>query len=68
MLTRAGFMLYMYFMQNDDGYVITLRRTHVMNVTGLSKTSYYEAMADLIQNGYLVDAGDGYEFYEVASI
>ena len=63
-LTKSGFYLYTYFIQNDDGYVFTLRRTHVMNTTGLSKTSYYDAVRDLIQHGYLVDAGDGYEFHD----
>lgn len=63
-LSRVGFQLYMYFMQNEDGYVTTLRRTHAMKITGLSKSSYYDAMTELINMGYLIDAGDGYEFYE----
>lgn len=63
-LSRVGFQLYMYFMQNEDGYVTTLRRTHAMRTTGLSKTAYYDAITDLINTGYLIDAGDGYEFYE----
>ena len=67
-LSRAGFMLYMYFMQNDESYTFILRRTHVMKITGLSKTSYYEAFNNLVEHGYLIDAGDGYEFYEEADI
>ena len=63
-LTKSGFYLYTYFLQNDNGYVGVLRRTHVMKVTGLSKSSYYDALAELIKYGYLVDAEDGYEFYE----
>lgn len=63
-LTKSAYYLYTYFLQNQDGYTLTLRRTHVMNVTGLSKTSYYEAFEELIKYGYIVDAGDGYEFYE----
>ena len=67
-LSRVGFQLYMYFMQNEDGYVTTLRRTHAMKITGLSKSSYYDAMTELLSMGYLIDAGDGYEFYEEPTI
>lgn len=63
-LTKSGFYLYTYFMQNDDGWNPILRRTHVMKETGLSKSSYYDAIADLIEYGYLVETKDGYEFYE----
>ena len=63
-LTKSGFYLYTYFMQNDDGWNPILRRTHVMKETGLSKSSYYDAIADLIEYGYLVETKDGYECYE----
>ncbi len=63
-LSRSAFYLYSYFLQNDDGWVGVLRRTHVMNVTGLSKSAYYRALDELIEKGYLVDTDDGYEFYE----
>ena len=64
-LTKSGFYLYTYFMQNDNGWNPILRRTHVMKETGLSKSSYYDAIADLIEYGYLVETNDGYEFYEL---
>ena len=63
-LSKSAFYLYYYFLQNDDGWVGTLRRTHVMKITGLSKSAYYRAMEELMDNGYLVDTKDGYEFYE----
>ena len=63
-LSRSAFYLYSYFLQNDDGWVGTLRRAHVMKITGLSKSAYYRAMDELIDKGYLVDTNDGYEFYE----
>lgn len=63
-LTRSAYCLYMYFMQNQDGFTLKLRRTHAMNITNLSKSSYHRAMAELIEKGYLIDCGDGYEFYE----
>lgn len=63
-LSRSGFYLYTYFMQNEDGYVGILRRKHAMKITGLSKSSFYNALAELIEHGYLIDTEDGYEFYE----
>ena len=62
-LTKSAYYLYTYFVQNQDGYVFDLRRTHVMKVTGLSKTSYYEAMDELIAKGHLTENDDGYEFH-----
>ena len=38
-LTKSAYCLYMYFMQNQDGFTLKLRRTHAMNVTNLSKSS-----------------------------
>ena len=63
-LTKSAYCLYMYFMQNQDGFTLKLRRSHAMNITNLSKSSYHRAMAELIEKGYLIDCGDGYEFYE----
>lgn len=63
-LTKSGYYLYTYLVQNQDGYTFTLRRKHVMDVTGLSKTSYYEALQELIDKRYIIDHEDGYEFHE----
>lgn len=63
-LTKSGYYLYTYLVQNQDGYTFTLRRKHVMDVTGLSKTSYYEAFQELIDKHYIIDCEDGYEFHE----
>lgn len=63
-LTKSAYYLYTYFMQNQDGYNFILRRTHVMNVTGLSKSSYYLALQELIDKHYIIDCEDGYEFHE----
>lgn len=63
-LTKSAFYLYTYFMQNDDCIVLTLRRTHVMDITGLSKSSYYLALQELIDKKYVVKCADGYEFHE----
>ena len=63
-LTKSAYCLYMYFVQNQPGFTLTLRRTHAMDITNLSKSSYHRAIAELIERGYLIDCGDGYEFYE----
>ena len=63
-LTKSAYCLYMYFMQNQDGFTLKLRRNHAMSVANLSKSSYHRAMAELIEKGYIIDCGDGYEFYE----
>lgn len=65
-LTKPGFYLYMYFLQNQDKYNFILRRTNALQETTLSKTSYYAAIADLIEYGYLAETEDGYTFYELA--
>lgn len=63
-LTKSGYYLYTYFMQNQDCYTFALRRAHVLAVTGLSKDSYYLARQELIDKGYLIECADGYEFHE----
>ena len=63
-LTKSAYCRYMYFVQNQPGFTLNLRRTHAMDITNLSKSSYHRAMAELIERGYLIDCGDGYEFYE----
>lgn len=63
-LTKSAYYLYMYFLQNQDCYTFVLRRSHVMSVTGLSKSSYYLALQELIDKGYVIDCADGYEFHE----
>lgn len=63
-LTRSAFYLYMYFMQNQDGYVLHLSRSAAMKITSLSKSSYYLAFQELVDKHYIVECEDGYEFYE----
>ena len=63
-LSKSAYYLYTYFVQNQDGYSFDLRRTHVMKVTGLSKSAYYRAMDELIELGYVTENDYGYEFHE----
>lgn len=63
-LTKSAYYLYTYLMQNQDGYNLTLRRTHAMHITGLSKSSYYLALQELIDKSYIIDNDGNYEFHE----
>ena len=63
-LSKSAYYLYMFFMQNQDCYNFTLCRTHVLNVTGLSKSAYHVAKQELIDKRYLIECDDGYEFHE----
>ena len=63
-LTKSAYYLYTYLMHNQDSYSFVLRRTHAMSITGLSKSSYYLALQELIDKSYIIDCEDGYEFHE----
>ena len=63
-LSKSAYSLYMYFMQNRDGFTLKLHRSHAISTARISKSAYHRAMAELIERGYLIDCGDGYEFYE----
>jgi hypothetical protein len=63
-LTKSAYYLYTYFVQNQDGFVLNLYRTHAMKITGLSKTAYYRAFDELVEHGYITENEDGYEFHE----
>lgn len=63
-LSKSAYSLYMYFMQNQDGFTLKLHRSHAISIANISKSAYHTAMAELIEKGYLIDCGDGYEFYE----
>lgn len=63
-LSKSAYYLYTYFVQNQDGYTFTLRRTHAMKITGLSQSAYYRSLEELMKKGYIINTDDGYEFYE----
>lgn len=66
-LSKSAYYLYMYLLQNQDGYSFTLRRSHVMRITKLSKSSYYLALQELIDKHYITKTGKDYEFHEKPS-
>ena len=63
-LSKSAYSLYMYFMQNRDGFTLKLHRSYAISIAHISKSAYHTAMAELIEKGYLIDCGDGYECYE----
>lgn len=68
-LSISGLKLYLYFITNKHEYEFDLSPAHVKTCTDLSERSYYRAVAELKEHGYLVYAGKGlnYTFYETPS-
>ena len=63
-LTGAGFKLYMYLCKNKDNSVWALREKHALDSTGLSRNTYYKAMNDLKNQGYILESKNQMDFYE----
>lgn len=66
-LKGSSMKMWMYFNKNQNGYKFDLSRADCLE-WGIKKDSYYSAIADLIERGYLVPIREGsnhYMFYEV---
>lgn len=66
-LTHAGFLLWIYFAQNQEGYTFWLSKVAVRNKVGVSDSSYHRAFKELVEKKYLIkdDLNDDYyQFYE----
>ena len=68
-LTSSGFGLYIWFLQNQSGYQFDLYSVQVQKDLGISSRTYDRAIADLKNNGYLINRGmlNGnplYDFYD----
>ena len=58
------FKLYLYLAANEVGYSKDLSQVAVENALGIKRSSYYDSMDCLIEEGYLVDRGGGkMDFY-----
>lgn len=53
-LTGNGFKLYYYLMNNAAGFKLNLSSKDVSSRTGLKESSYYAAVKELTEKGYLV--------------
>lgn len=53
-LKPSAFMLWIYFADNKNGYVIDVYVVDFINKTGLSRSSYNRAFEELIEKGYLI--------------
>ena len=69
-LKDSTFKLYIYLASNRNGYQIALSPAAANNATGISKKSYYRAVDELLEKGYLVKfdsdnkvGNEGYYFY-----
>lgn len=53
-LTKSGFGLYMWFLQNQSGYQFDLYSVKVEKDLGMSSRTYDRAISDLKENNYLI--------------
>lgn len=70
-LTPNAYILYMHFILNIPGYEEALSFKYITENTTLSERSYYKAINELIDKGYLIkepnkDFQEYYLFYEQA--
>ena len=68
-LSSDGYSLYMHFVLNVPGYIEALSMRHITSTTNLSERTYYKAVNELIQKGYLIKTPheqikEYYLFYE----
>ena len=64
--TKAGFMLWYYFAENQNGYEFALSSKAVEAETGIKIKAYNSAIAAMIEKGYLENTkGNYYVFHEI---
>ena len=64
--TKAGFMLWYYFAENQNGYEFALSSKAVEAATGIKIKAYNSAIAAMVEKGYLVNTkGNYYVFHEI---
>lgn len=63
-LKPTTFLVWIYLNANENGCEFALSRVDVMNQTGISSSSYDNAIKELKEKGYLVHTIDNcYDFY-----
>lgn len=68
-LSSDAYSLYMHFVLNVPGYTEALSMKHNLDTSSLSERTYYKAIKELVQRGYLVKTPheqikEYYLFYE----
>lgn len=67
-LNPSAYLLYRYLCKNMDGYTFDLSPVAVKNYTGMGKSSYENAVKELIEKRFLISnptRKDAYDFYLV---
>ena len=68
-LDAGAFKLWVYFAKNQNSYSFALSSKEVLESFGMKIKQYNNAVAELIEKGYLVNTkGNNYEFYEMPVI
>ena len=55
-LSSSAFMLWIYFLDNSNGYPLELYPVDFCNITGLSDSTYRRAFKELEETGYLIQS------------
>ncbi len=67
--SAGGFKLYIYLAKNQDQYTFALSSSDFMIWSGLGKTAYMTAFAELVNKGYLIQSDrqkNRFAFYDVS--
>ena len=72
-LSLAAYAMYMHLMSNLHGYQEVLSVENIIKTTALSEKTYYKAIKELIEKGYLIktqnkDIANYYTLYEDPSL
>lgn len=68
-LKPSSFLLWVYFVDNANGYAMDLYPVDFTNITGLSRTTYVKCFKELEEKGYLIKStkkNNVYLFQEVS--
>lgn len=62
-LNPSAFMLWIYFVDNSNGYNMELYPVDFMSITGLSDSTYRRAFKELEEKGYLIKSTKKKNYY-----
>ena len=65
-LSGEGFKMWLYFAKNQDNYTLALSKANALYWGIGSESSYYRAIKELINQGYLQKSDNSFIFYELS--
>ena len=64
-LSHSALKLYLYLALNSNGFEFWLSKTHLMSVTGLSRSTYFRVFNELESKGYIRKKENKYIFRDI---